>query len=294
MHPVAKVVSAYWRLLRPRHWIKNVFVLVGLVFGHAWGNTSLVYSVLLAFIAFSFASSAIYILNDYFDRDSDQHHPHKAMRPIANGDVNLTIALVIAAMCLVAALSVAAVVSSALVLIVVTYLAVNVCYTVKLKYIPILDVFSISLGFVLRLLAGTSCVGIEPSGWLILCGMLITLFLGFSKRRTESVMLSEFAGEHRKVLDQYHGELLNHLVSICAGATIVTYSLYTVSPHVIELHGTTDLAYSIPFAVYGILHHVYQLFRNQGKGDLAEDFFADRHLIFTTVGWCVAVVWALA
>jgi 4-hydroxybenzoate polyprenyltransferase len=285
---------AYLRLLRPRQWTKNVFVLVGLMFGHAWRDPVLVHGVLLATIAFALASSAVYILNDFIDRDSDRQHPRKASRPLANGSASAGIALGIAAVCAGAALLIAFSVAPRLAYIVVAYLLLNAAYSLRLKHVPILDVFAISLGFVLRLLAGTVGVGIEPSGWLILCGMLLTLFLGFAKRRTESALLDANAGGHRRVLDRYNPLLLDHLTSICAAATIVTYGLYTVSPHVIALHGTTNLAYSVPFAVYGMFRYLYRVFQNLSEGDVAEDFLRDPHLIFSVLGWCATVVWALA
>lgn len=285
--------STYLRLLRPRHWIKNVFVLVGLMFGHAWRDMPTVYGVLLAFVAFSLASSATYVLNDFIDREADRQHPRKAIRPLASGRANPAIALSLAAVCALAALFLASGVSFRLLGIVAAYLLLNLAYSLVLKHIPILDVFAISLGFVLRLLAGTVGVGIEPSNWLMLCGLLVTLFLGFAKRRAETILLEKGAGEHRRVLEHYDRALLDHLVSICAGATIVAYALYTVSPHVIALHGTTHLAYSVPFAIYGMLRYLFRVFRNDSTGDPVEDFLGDPHIIVAGLGWCAAVAWAL-
>jgi 4-hydroxybenzoate polyprenyltransferase len=283
----------YLRLMRPHQWTKNLFVLVGLVFDHGWNNASLVHSVLLAFIAFSLASSAIYVLNDYFDRESDRQHPRRANRPLASGSANLPVALGMAAVCATFALLIAAGVSAILAYIIAAYLLLNIAYSIKLKNIPILDVFVISMGFVLRLLAGTVGVEIEPSGWLVLCGMLVTLSLGFAKRRTESAIPVEDNGRHRRVLNHYNLVLLDHLTSICAGAAIVTYGLYTVSPHAIALHRTTDLAYSVPFAIYGMFRYLYLVFMNISEGDPAEDFIRDPHLILSTIGWCATVAFAL-
>jgi 4-hydroxybenzoate polyprenyltransferase len=293
-HSATRAISAYLRLLRPHHWLKNTFVFIGLLFSHSWGNVPLVQSVLLAFAAFCLASSATYVVNDYLDRESDQQHPKKKQRPLADGSATPSIALGMAVVLVLAALYIAASVSLALLLIIVGYQALSVTYSMWLKHVAILDVFAISMGFVLRLLAGTEGVGIEPSSWLLLCGMMVTLFLGFSKRRAELGVLESTAVRHRRVFDQYPDALLDHLVSICAGATIVTYGLYTASPDVIALHGTGKLAYSVPFAVYGIFRYLYRLFQGHCEGDAAEDIISDPHLLISSVGWFVVIVWALS
>jgi len=292
-HPVIKTVFVYLRLLRIHHWSKNVFIFVGLLFSQEWDNYALINSVLLAFAAFSLAASATYVLNDYIDRDSDKLHPGKSRRPLADGSANPKIALSIAVVLALTAVVIAAGVSTALLLIISGYLLLFLAYSAWLKHVPILDVCTISMGFVLRLLAGTEGVGIEPSNWLFLCGIMITLFLGFTKRRAELIVLDDNAIRHRRVLNKYPDGLLDHLVSICAGAAIVTYGLYTTNPAVLEMHGTERLAYSVPFAIYGVFRYLYLLFWNQCKGDLVEDTLRDFHLVLSGLGWCVVVVWAL-
>lgn len=285
---------AYWRLLRPRQWIKNGFVLVGLLFGHAWADGHLIGAALLAIAAFSLASSAVYVINDYVDRDADKFHPEKCRRPIASGAVPPGAAVPLATLCAALALSIAGWVSGALALIVVAYLVLNVAYSFALKRVPVLDVFCIALGFVLRIFAGTVGLGIVPSTWLVLCGMLVTLFLGFAKRRAEVATLATAAAAHRSVLDHYRVGQLDHLVTLTAGASLVAYALYTVSPHVIVLHGTADLVYSVPFAMYGILRFLARVLADRTTGDPVTDVLRDKHIVGAVLGWIGAVLWVLS
>jgi 4-hydroxybenzoate polyprenyltransferase len=287
-------LSPYLKLLRPHQWVKSGFVFVGLLFGHAWQQPLLVGQVVLAAAAFALAASAVYVINDLADRESDRQHPQKRQRPLASGAVSVRAALLLAAVCLLSALLLAASASSAVLLIVLGYALLNVGYSKGLKHVVLLDVFIISAGFMLRILAGTLGVGIAPSHWLLLCGMLLTLFLGFAKRRAELNALAGRGGSHRKVLDDYDPLLLDQLIGICAAGAIVSYSLYTVSAETIAMHGTTSLIYSVPFVIYGIFRYLFLLHRRGGGGDAATALLRDRHLQATLAGWLVTVVVLLA
>jgi len=283
----------YLKLLRPHQWVKSGFVLVGLLFGHAWQDAQLVRQVLLAVAAFSLAASTIYVLNDLADRDQDRLHPEKRHRPLASGAVNVLQALLLAGACLFAALMLALAASPAVLAIVVGYLLLNVGYTLGLKHVVLLDVFIISAGFMLRILAGTLGVGIVPSHWLLLCGLMITLFLGFAKRRAEIAAMAGRGGSHRQVLDDYDAALLDKLIGISAAGAIINYSLYTVSPETVAMHGTTHLIYTVPFVVYGIFRYLFLLHRRGGGGDPAAALLRDPHLIVASVGWLATVLWLL-
>jgi len=283
----------YLKLLRPHQWVKSGFVLVGLLFGHAWQDAQLVRQVLLAVAAFSLAASTIYVLNDLADRDQDRLHPEKRHRPLASGAVNVLQALLLAGACLFAALMLALAASPAVLAIVVGYLLLNVGYTLGLKHVVLLDVFIISAGFMLRILAGTLGVGIVPSHWLLLCGLMITLFLGFAKRHAEIAAMAGRGGSHRQVLDDYDAALLDKLIGISAAGAIINYSLYTVSPETVAMHGTTHLIYTVPFVVYGIFRYLFLLHRRGGGGDPAAALLRDPHLIVASVGWLATVLWLL-
>lgn len=287
-------LKPYLKLLRPHQWVKSGFVFVGLLFGHAWHNALLVQNVLLATAAFALAASAVYVINDLADRDRDREHPEKRLRPLAAGTVSVTQALLLAGACMLSALMLAQAASNTVLLIVVGYALLNVGYSMGLKHVVLLDVFIISAGFMLRILAGTLGVGIAPSHWLLLCGLMLTLFLGFAKRRAELNALEGKGGSHRKVLDDYDPVLLDKLIGICAASTIVSYSLYTVSAETLAMHGTTSLIYSVPFVVYGIFRYLFLLHRRGGGGDPAAALLRDIHLLAAFAGWLATVVFLLA
>lgn len=286
-------IRPYLKLLRPHQWVKSGFVFVGLLFGHAWHDALLVQGVLLAAAAFALAASAVYVFNDLADRDRDREHPEKRQRPLASGAVSAAQALLLAGACLLSALLLANAVSTTALAIVVAYALLNVGYSLGLKHVVLLDVFIISAGFMLRILAGTLGVGIAPSHWLLLCGMMITLFLGFAKRRAELNALAGRGGSHRRVLDDYDPVLLDKLIGICAAGAIVSYSLYTVSAETVAMHGTTNLIYSVPFVLYGIFRYLFLLHRRGGGGDPAAALLRDVHLLGALAGWLALVLWIL-
>ena len=271
------------KLLRPHQWIKSGFVFVGLLFGQAWQDVQLVEKVVLAAAAFALAASAVYVMNDVADRERDRQHPEKRNRPLASGKVTLAQALWLACGCLISSLLLAYAASDTVLWIVLFYAALNVAYSMGLKHVVLLDVFIISAGFMLRILAGTFGVGIAPSHWLLLCGMMLTLFLGFSKRRAELSAMDGSGGHHRQVLDDYDPILLDKLIGICAACTIVSYSLYTV-------RGTADLIYTVPFVIYGIFRYLFLLHRRDGGGDPAAALLKDVHLLAAFFGWIATVI----
>jgi len=281
----------YWQLLRPQQWIKNAFVWAGFLFAHAWQDAALAQQVVLAFIAFCLLASAVYIGNDWIDRDADRAHPTKRLRPLAGGHIGGGTAGSLAIVLAVAALALGAWVGAGLFAVLVAYLALNAAYSLRLKRIVIVDVFALSLGFLLRILAGTVGVGIAPSPWLLMCGLMLTLLLGFGKRRAESAAVGASGG--RAVLAEYSPALLDRLTVVCVSGTLIAYSLYTISPQTITLHGSADLVYTVPIVTYALFRYLYLL----GSGHAAEDpsglFIGDRHLQLSALAWLVAVIWIL-
>jgi 4-hydroxybenzoate polyprenyltransferase len=281
----------YWQLLRPQQWIKNAFVWAGFLFAHAWHDLALVHQVVLAFVAFCLLASAVYIGNDWLDRDADRAHPTKRDRPIASGRIGGGAAGSLAVVLALAGLALGALVGAALFAVLVAYLALNLVYSLLLKRIVIVDVFALSLGFLLRILAGTVGVGIAPSPWLLMCGLMLTLLLGFGKRRAEAAVAGAPAG--RAVLAEYSPALLDRLIVVSVSGTLITYSLYTISPQTIALHGSADLVYTVPIVTYALFRYLYLL----GDGRAAEDpsglFISDRHLQAAALAWLVAVIWIL-
>jgi 4-hydroxybenzoate polyprenyltransferase len=282
----------YLRLLRPHQWLKNGFVFVGLLFGHGWSDPAKVQAALHAFAAFCLVSSAVYILNDLIDREQDRLHPKKRHRPLASGTVTPGAALLLMVACLGLGLALAfGRVAAPWVFI--AYVLINIGYSFGLKHVVILDVFLIASGFMLRILAGTLGMGVVPSHWLLLCGLMLTLFLGFAKRRAELIALAGESGNHRRVLEHYSDTFLDQMISVAATGTVVSYSLYTVSPDTVALHGTAHLIYTVPFVLYGMFRYLFRLHLRGGGGDPALDLLRDPHLIAAAAGWLGTTLWLL-
>jgi len=286
-------LPAFVELARPQQWAKNSFVLTGLLFGHAWRDPQLIAAAAAATAAFCLASSAVYAFNDAVDAPRDRDHPVKRTRPVARGAIAPREAFAAAAVHGLAALAVAGAAGTLAAGIVAAYLALNIAYTRGLKHIPVLDVFVIAAGFMLRLLAGTAGIGIEPSNWLLLCGLLLTLMLGFGKRRAELEQLNEEAGRHRAVLDAYSADFLDQAVLVCAGGVIVGYALYTVAPETAALHGTERLVLTLPWVLLGTFRYLYRLNYRGGGGDPADELLRDPVLALSTLGWAATVAWLL-
>lgn len=282
------------RLMRPYQWVKNAFVFTGLLFGHAWGDAALDAKAVLAFAAFCLVSSAIYTFNDIADLEQDRQHPAKRGRPLAAGTVSVAAAATLAAALGVAGLALGFAASPMVFAILTVYALMNVAYTLKLKHVVILDVFIIAAGFMLRILAGTLGIGIPPSQWLLLCGLMVTLFLGFAKRRAEILELREDGAAHRKVLEHYSPLLLDKMIVITASGVILSYSLYTMNPDTVRIHGTSNLIYTVPFVMYGVFRYIYLLHHQRRGGDPSHDLVRDPHL-FAAVGvWLLATLLLIA
>lgn len=272
-------------LMRPIQWSKSIFVFAGIFFAEAFYDLNLVWQVCLAAVAFSLVSSSIYIVNDIADRENDKHHPRKKKRPLPSGKVTIPAAVALAAACALIGITIAWSVSTEVTAIIFGYMLLNIAYSFRLKNIVLLDVFCIATGFMLRLLAGTIGVGIPPSHWLLLCGLMMTLFLGFAKRRAEIITLTESKQEHRQVLQSYGPILLDEITAVCAGCVIITYSLYTMSPETIALHHTENLIYTIPFVIYALFRYIFLLHHCNGGGNPTRDLLKDRHIVASIAAW---------
>ncbi|MEO8343797.1 MAG: decaprenyl-phosphate phosphoribosyltransferase [Gallionella sp.] len=282
------------RLMRPYQWVKNTFVFTGLLFGHAWHDPHLVEQVMMVFIAFCLISSAIYTLNDIVDLEQDKHHPKKCRRPLASGSVSISAAFLLAALLGTLGFSLAYFAGRTVLMIMFGYALMNIAYSLRFKHVVILDVFMIATGFMLRILAGTLGVGIPPSQWLLLCGLMVTLFLGFTKRRAEIIALTDDKTAHRKVLEHYSPVLLDKMIGITAAGLIMSYSLYTMNPDTIRIHGTANLIYTVPFVMYGVFRYIYLLHHQSRGGDPSHDLVRDPHLFIAVGAWLIATILLIA
>ncbi|WP_018085587.1 decaprenyl-phosphate phosphoribosyltransferase [Desulfurispora thermophila] len=292
-----QLIKQIIKLIRPYQYIKNSFVLLGVMFSKQWDKQTLL-SAALAFLAFCAIASSVYVFNDIMDIEADRQHPTKKNRPLASGAISVQVAWSISGGLALLALLLAAIVGLWMVLFIVLYAVLNVGYSLRWKHIAVLDVFIISAGFMLRILAGTMGLEIAPSSWLLLCGLMLTLFLGFAKRRAELIVIENGGGSDRaltrKVLSDYSPVIIEQFMSISAACTILSYSLYTVSPETVARHGTQDLIYTVPFVVYGIFRYVFLLHQRGRGNDTARDLYSDPHLLLTVLAWGIVTLVVLS
>ena len=284
-------LSALFRTLRPRQWTKNSLLFAALVFDRqlTLGHLPAILGTIAGFVIFCLLSGAVYIINDIIDREADRNHPQKSMRPIASGELSLTTARTVAFGLIAILFPISYLLSPLFAGIAFIYFVTNLTYSKWLKHVPILDVLTIALGFVLRVGAGVSLIEVARfSPWLYVVTTLGSLYIGFGKRRAELALLAEGANAHRKVLDGYTIPLLDQFITIVSGTTIIAYSLYTFSaPNVPDNH---IMMLTIPFVLYGIFRYLY-LIQVKHSGGAPEDvLLSDRPLQATILLWGISVL----
>ena len=277
--------------MRPAQWAKNLFVLAPLVFGRLLEDPSALARALVALVAFCLASSTVYLINDIRDREEDRRHPLKRLRPLAAGTLGVPAAVVATVVLGASACALALWLGTAFALILATYLVINLLYTHWFKHMVILDVMSISLGFVLRVLAGAEATHVEVSRWLFLCTIFLALFLAFSKRRHEITLLAGQAASQRRVLDHYSPAFLDQMINVVTASAVVSYALYCVAPETVEKYHTQDLVYTIPLVLYGIFRYLYLMYQSPGERNPTEAILRDPPFLINIVLWGLAVVW---
>ncbi|MFH1709080.1 MAG: decaprenyl-phosphate phosphoribosyltransferase [Planctomycetota bacterium] len=286
-------IAAYIRLIRPAHWVKNGFVFAPLLFAGRFNDPAALLQALAAFAGFCAMASAVYVVNDILDRERDRRHPVKRLRPIAAGTISIAtaavMAIVLAAAGLgLAAAGVAAEGRTACLLILGLYLAVNLAYSARLKHVVILDVFLVSAGFVLRVVAGGAATGIPNSEWMLICTILLALFLGFAKRRHELVLMGGEAAGHRGILAEYSIDLLDRIIGVITACTVMAYMLYTISDQTkAKLGGSSALLYTVVFVMYGVFRYLFLVYRKDEGGSPTRLLLTDLQLMVTVLLWAV-------
>lgn len=286
---IGTMLSGLLRAMRPKQWTKNGVVFAALIFSRHFDDPGSVISATVAAGVFCLLSSAVYLTNDVFDLSNDRAHPTKRLRPIAAGEVPLGMAVGTAAALGAGSLAAGYFVAPGLAVIGAVYLVANVLYSAWLKKVVIVDVMIISLGFVLRAVAGGLAIGVEVSAWLIICTILLSLFLALCKRRQELALLDS-AAEHRGILAEYSIQFLDQMITIVTAATVVAYSSYTLSHDVQEKLGTRHLYLTVPFVIYGIFRYLYLVHRRDMGGSPSEVLLADRPLLVNILLWGAAAV----
>lgn len=246
-----------FRSLRPAQWSKNVFVLAPATFAGSLLDRGTLGASTIAFVAFCAAASAVYLFNDLRDREQDRRHPRKRLRPVASGAVGTATAAATGVALAAAALFAAWTLNRETALLVGLYLLANLLYSLWLKEVVIVDVMVLASGYVIRVVVGATAVGVTVSAWLLLCTVFLSLFLGFSKRRHELVLLPDDAGEQRAVLDQYSPTFLDQMMNVVTASTLLSYALYTTADETVVRFGDYGLVWTVPFVLFGIFRYLY-------------------------------------
>ncbi|MGD0339459.1 MAG: decaprenyl-phosphate phosphoribosyltransferase [Bacteroidota bacterium] len=275
---------------RPQQWIKNLILFAPLIFSEKLFDIRAFGIVSMGFVLFSLAASGIYTMNDLADTERDKQHPVKSQRPIVSGVIPPGLAAVVAFLLMVLSVTVGFLVNSNFGVFILVYVLLNIAYSYGLKNIVILDVMTVAIGFVLRVLAGAVIVYVPASEWLIICTLLLSLFLGFSKRRHELNLLDVRAADHRNVLGQYSAGFLDQMIAIVTAATVMSYALYTISNETVQKFGTTHLYYTIPFVLYGIFRYLYLIHKRDEGGNPTHTIITDVPLIVNVAIWIVVSV----
>lgn len=284
-------LSALIKTMRPRQWAKNVFIFAAIVFDRQLSPNNLpaILTTIAGFIIFCLLSGVVYVINDIADIEADRKHPDKRNRPIASGRLPVSVARSFAIILLVLLFPLSYLLSPQFCIIALVYLLLNLAYSFNLKHIPLLDVLAIAAGFVLRVAAGVVLIDVARfSPWLYVVTTLLSLYMGFGKRRAELALLADDANAHRRVLDGYTLPLLDQLITIVSGTTIVAYSLYTFSaPNLPDNHA---MMLTIPFVLYGIFRYLYLIQVKHRGGAPEEVLLSDRPLQVSIVLWGASVL----
>jgi len=273
------------RLLRPKQWTKNLTILFPPLFGGGLFRPEVFDNLAIPLLSFCLASSATYVMNDLLDAEKDACHPVKKNRPIPSGAIGPITATAIAVILLLQALLLAHFVSSPFLFILLGYLLLSCVYSFKLKDVPVVDIFCVSAGFLLRLHAGGIAFAIQISDWLFLSVFLLSIFLSLGKRIAEKQLLHEKCAFHRPVLAAYHLDFLYGSMYMTGAAVLVTYAMYVVVIH-------PSLLYTIPLSFFGLLRYIFQVIKGS-NGDPTDVLFQDKVLLAVSLSWVTIIAWNL-
>jgi len=282
------VIIGLLKTMRPKQWVKNVFVFAPLVFDVKLTNLRYLSQTIAGFVLLCLISGLVYIINDLVDIEKDRQHPRKRLRPLPSGQLGVTPAIVAAVCIALVSLPAGFVLHPVFGIILSTYLLIQIAYSFWLKNVVIIDVLIIAAGFLLRVASGAPLAEATLSPWLYVSMVLLALLIGFGKRRHELVLLKENANAHRQSLQEYNLPLLDHAITIVTASTLLTYALYTFSaPNLPPDH---SMMLTIPFVLYGIFRYLY-LIHVKGMGGAPEEIiFSDHPLQLTVVLWGLSVI----
>ena len=279
-------MTPYFILLRPRQWIKNLMLFFPPFLGGTILQPGIAKKGVLPFVAFCLISSAIYILNDICDIESDRRHPKKSLRPLPSGLIRPVSASILATTCVIFSSAAALYIASPFFVYLMAYVVISIAYTLWLKDVVLVDIFCISAGFLIRLLAGGEVFAIAVSHWLFLSVFLLSLFLSAGKRFGEKYTLGTTAASHRKALDDYRGKFLEDIMNITAAAVLVTYTMYVIS------NPSFPLIYTVPLCCFGLLRYIFRIHAG-ADGDPTASLTRDPTLFLIGVLWVTMLGWGI-
>lgn len=278
------MITAYISMLRPSQWLKNLMVFFPPFLAGRVLLPEIVPRGLPVFCAFCLVSSAGYIFNDLLDMTRDIHHPKKCLRPLPSGAVSARAAALLSALLLGAGVSLASMISLRVLVLLLGYSVVSLSYSLVLKNIPVVDLFCISAGFLIRLQAGGELFKIPISSWLFITVFLLAVFLSTGKRLSESRMLGDVAGEHRTTLALYPEGFLDGTLYITGCSVLVTYTMYALNK--------PKLIFSVPLCLFGLLRYILRV-RSGEAGDPTESLLKDHVLFIVALLWTAMVTWSI-
>lgn len=271
--------------IRPKQWTKNLLIFAALLFTANLTDINLLVRSTLAFILFCFLSGSAYILNDLTDLEEDRAHPFKCKRPLASGRLKVSSTLGFSLFLAIFSLIAGYHLSFNFFLTALIYFLLNLVYSLSLKNIVIIDVLSISLGFVLRAVAGAVVIEVAISPWLLICTLLLALFLALGKRRQELTLLKDKAGYHRRILKRYSSSLLDQMISVVTSSTVIAYCLYTFTSETAQK--AKFLMLTMPFVLYGIFRYLYLIYQKGEGGEPETILLKDKPLIVNILLWII-------
>lgn len=279
-------------LLRPHQWLKNLFIFLPLFFSRNLMDVDYIIPTVIAFMAYNFAASSIYCFNDINDADSDKMHPIKKERPIASGSLSKKKAYVLMLFMLSLSLAIILLFLSVdnykVLIIIIGYYGLNLLYTKILKNIPVVDVFIVAFGFVLRLFVGGACANIWISHWIVLMTFLLALFLAFAKRRDDLVFFNKTGVETGHSVNDYNLDFINQTITILASITMVCYIMYTVSEEVVARMNSSYLYITSIFVLAGIIRYLQLTIVHLKSGSPTKVLVKDRFLQVCIMGWTIS------
>ncbi|HRP30593.1 MAG TPA: decaprenyl-phosphate phosphoribosyltransferase [Agriterribacter sp.] len=278
----------YLKLLRPKEWVKNLFLYIPLFFSGELFNWLKVFQVFEGFVAFCCIASSIYIINDYADREDDRKHPEKRNRPIASGAVSPGTAMIFFLILVVGGFLLAYFINNRFLIILALYFFLNIGYSFGLKNIPILDIFIIAIGFVFRVRSGGSIANVDVTVWLNIMIFLLALFMAAGKRRDDVLLKISSGNEMRKAVKGYTLDFLNALLALISSVMIVSYFMYTVSNNMIVKHNTSRLYLTSLFVMAGIMRYLQIIYVNVDSGSPTKILYKDRFIQVALLLWMIS------